>query len=266
MTRRYGPSPTSRTVSISPTQQAYRTVGEFGAVGDGVTDDRTAIQHAIDASIADGTELWFHPPGRYRISAYINVLSARNLRIMGRGSTLVYPSDQVVALDPVVNATANPGQAARSGFLLRHCSNVEIEGLVFEGGRNTQITTLNLGVGAYVRKTNNLTIRGSLALWGRTLIVQEANSDTIGTGDSLAAAGGIATLTDAAARFVDGHLGMFVTLTDTINPLNTGRFRSRRYCHRRRSSSRTRRASTKRRRSRGPSTMQIHRRSSTVAA
>ena len=209
---------------ISPAQQAYRTVGEFGAVGDGVTDDRTAIQNAIDASIADGTELWFHPPGRYRISAYIDVLSARNLRIIGRGSTLVYPSDQVVALDPVVNGTGNPDQAARSGLLLRHCSNVHIEGLVFEGGRNTQISTLNLGVGAYVRKTNNLTIRDSLALWGRTLIVQEATFDTIGAGDSLAAAGGMVTLTDAAARFLDGHLGMFVTLADTINPLNTGRF------------------------------------------
>ena len=216
--------PSSAAALMPPTPQAYRTVGEFGAVGDGVTDDRTAIQNAIDASIADGTELCFHPPGRYRISRYIDVPSARNLRIRGCGSTLLYPSDQVVALDPVVNATGNPDQAARSGFLLRHCSNVAIEGLVFEGGRHPQIGTLNLGVGAYVRKSNNLTIRDSLALWGRTLIVQEANADTIGTGDALAATDGIVTLTDAAAPFVGGHLGMFVTVTDTVNPLNTGRF------------------------------------------
>jgi hypothetical protein len=56
------------------------------------------------------------------------------------------------------------------------------------------------------------------------LIVQEANADTIGTVHSLAATGGIVTLTDAAAPSVAGHLGMFVTVTDTVNSLNTGRF------------------------------------------
>jgi hypothetical protein len=43
------------------------TVKQFGAVGDGTTDDAAAIQTAVDAAIANGIPLYF-PPGTYRIA------------------------------------------------------------------------------------------------------------------------------------------------------------------------------------------------------
>ncbi|WP_349617119.1 M10 family metallopeptidase C-terminal domain-containing protein [Azotobacter salinestris] len=44
-------------------------VKDFGALGDGVTDDRAAIQAAIDAAYASGGGTVHLPPGEYRVSA-----------------------------------------------------------------------------------------------------------------------------------------------------------------------------------------------------
>jgi polygalacturonase len=50
---------------------ATASVKQFGAVGDGVTDD-PAIQAAIDATAAAGDGIVFFPAGVYIISARIN--------------------------------------------------------------------------------------------------------------------------------------------------------------------------------------------------
>jgi len=60
------------------------SVKDFGAVGDGVTDDTLAIQAAIDATPAYGTT--FFPAGTYII---INTLNLKNnLTIDGQGATI----------------------------------------------------------------------------------------------------------------------------------------------------------------------------------
>jgi hypothetical protein len=59
------------------------SVKDFGAVGDGTTDDTTAIQAAIDA-IASGGELVF-PPGTYKITSVISKTFANNVRIRIHG-------------------------------------------------------------------------------------------------------------------------------------------------------------------------------------
>mgnify|MGYP003667487630 CR=1 FL=1 len=51
------------------------SVKDFGAVGDGSTDDTTAIQAALDAAVASGKTL-FVPSGSYKCSARIEVTSA----------------------------------------------------------------------------------------------------------------------------------------------------------------------------------------------
>jgi hypothetical protein len=50
------------------------SVKDFGAVGDGSTDDTTAIQAALDAAVASGKTL-FVPSGSYKCSARIEVTS-----------------------------------------------------------------------------------------------------------------------------------------------------------------------------------------------
>lgn len=71
------------------------SVKDFGAVGDGVTDDTAAIQAAINAYKSTGsgaqpnkTSLIYVPPGTYLISAPINVYGGTQLVGAGRGSLL----------------------------------------------------------------------------------------------------------------------------------------------------------------------------------
>lgn len=51
---------------------------DFGAVGDGVTDDTAAIQAAFD-TIARGVTIYF-PPGTYRVTSTLNIETASVLR------------------------------------------------------------------------------------------------------------------------------------------------------------------------------------------
>ena len=59
-------------------------VKTYGATGDGTTDDRAAIQRALDS--ATNMDLYF-PPGTYMVSAPLTKTSGR-LRIRGGGSTV----------------------------------------------------------------------------------------------------------------------------------------------------------------------------------
>jgi hypothetical protein len=43
-------------------------VKDFGAAGDGIADDRQAIQKAIDDAVANGRGGIVFPPGTYRVS------------------------------------------------------------------------------------------------------------------------------------------------------------------------------------------------------
>jgi hypothetical protein len=78
-----GPSSTS---TCAPT-----CVTDFGAVGDGSTDDTSAIQSAINNLGADGGQVWF-PPGVYRVAGTLNVNST-GVHLSGssrRGTTLKF--------------------------------------------------------------------------------------------------------------------------------------------------------------------------------
>jgi hypothetical protein len=48
------------------------SVKDFGAVGDGTTNDTAAVQAAIDSCLANGTALYV-PAGRYRLTAQVNI-------------------------------------------------------------------------------------------------------------------------------------------------------------------------------------------------
>lgn len=49
------------------------SVFDFGATGNGTTDDTVAIQNAVNACY--GASLYF-PPGNYKITSAINILSS----------------------------------------------------------------------------------------------------------------------------------------------------------------------------------------------
>lgn len=76
------------TVSLSPTPDPPPTnlvnVKNYGAKGDGIADDRAAIQLAINASLPGQTI--FFPTGRYKTSDSLKVKSRSNRIISGEGS------------------------------------------------------------------------------------------------------------------------------------------------------------------------------------
>jgi hypothetical protein len=82
-------------------------VADFGAVGDGQTDDRAAIRLAIDAAInADGPATVRFEPGKvYRLDAHrpgngmLIVSGAVELTLDGAGATLLaHPSNRILAI------------------------------------------------------------------------------------------------------------------------------------------------------------------------
>lgn len=67
-------------------QQSFNVM-RYGAVGDGVTDDTTAIQAAIDAALETNTRVVYLPGGTYKVSSTIafDGMAYLGLRIMGAG-------------------------------------------------------------------------------------------------------------------------------------------------------------------------------------
>ena len=97
-------------------------VKQFGARGDGATDDTPAIQSAINAmaAAAPGGLLYF-PSGTYRISSFLSLQGVRNFEIRGLGATIMPLGS---------DGTSNIG-----GDILRmqSCSGFTLSGLTFDG-------------------------------------------------------------------------------------------------------------------------------------
>lgn len=78
------------------------SVKDFGATGDGVTDDRAAIQSAIDTVNGEGGGTIFFPRGTYLIDTGSGVngitVYASNITLLGagRGATIIKRKDQSV--------------------------------------------------------------------------------------------------------------------------------------------------------------------------
>jgi hypothetical protein len=85
------------------------SVLQFGAVGDGVTDDTAAIQAAATAAAASGKTLFF-PAGNYRLLSYLTLPS--NTDWLGEVGTKFY-LDPTMALGPSIGGT--PRAISNSG-------------------------------------------------------------------------------------------------------------------------------------------------------
>lgn len=92
-------------------------VKAYGAVGDGTTDDTTAIQNAITAAIAAGGSGVFFPAGTYKITAALNV-DGSNLYLCGEGAASIIKQFTNTA------SIFNVGSAStqRTGIMFEHLS------------------------------------------------------------------------------------------------------------------------------------------------
>lgn len=80
-------------------------VTSYGAVGDGVTDDRASIQAALDAALAAGGGVVFLPPGTYLIKRPLVLGSDVTLQGAGRGASTITKPASIKSL-LTVNASA----------------------------------------------------------------------------------------------------------------------------------------------------------------
>jgi hypothetical protein len=131
------------------TGAAIYDVKNYGAVGDGVTDDTVAIQTAINEAYAAGAEVYFSA-GTYKITRKgnttgvdwsLSIASGSGFRARGENATIRYQSTYPFAAMYFVS-----GQ-----------SQVHIEGLRFEGDNNDD-SAVNTGQALYFG-TNSTKVR-----------------------------------------------------------------------------------------------------------
>lgn len=91
----------------------FVSVKDFGAKGDGVTDDTAAIQAAVDACSANGGGVVYFPFGTYILTA--KIIGASNIFLKTYGATIKS------------NTRIPTGY-----FEFNGCSNVRIEGFIFD--------------------------------------------------------------------------------------------------------------------------------------
>ncbi|KKM03155.1 hypothetical protein LCGC14_1777270 [marine sediment metagenome] len=137
---------------------------DFGALGDGTTDDTAAIQAAIDAANAAGGGIVFLPPATYSVAATTAatpVFTGRsNVTIEGGGRTTVITPTAAVAIEDVFHF------ASRTNFGVRDLKiDLSVETSAFEAGgfgikilnNSNNFTLQNL----QVVRTNSATFAGT---------------------------------------------------------------------------------------------------------
>lgn len=131
----------------------WADVRAWGAVGDGVTNDTTAIQNAINALAALGTAggiLWV-PPGAYYVPGGLTTSSSASIRIMGASTNASYFT--VAGTDVTVLSLNGPYSSLE---------NISIYGKGYGpdlGTFGASGPALDVGVGGSI-KISNVRVRG----------------------------------------------------------------------------------------------------------
>lgn len=110
-------------------------VTSYGAVGDGTTDDRSAIQDAIDACEAAGGGVVYFPKGDYFLNSFTDAtwlfclqVSANNVTLRGDG-----PGITILRMPNVIGSPINFGAVSGGGSGVK---NVAVESMEINGGWN----------------------------------------------------------------------------------------------------------------------------------
>ena len=155
-------SPPEARAAIGAERAATFNVFDYGAVGDGVTDDKDAIQDAIDAVVAAGGGQVFLPVGDYKMTTKITL--GDNVELCGDGpNTVLRPAYASISVNRVidndwVNGNANitlrnfrldrTGSNITHGILLNGVDNLLVDGVHITGFAGSGLNSGALSVSA----------------------------------------------------------------------------------------------------------------------
>lgn len=137
-------------VSATPYGQTFNVV-TYGAVGNGIADDATAIQAAITAASTSGGTVYF-PAGTYRCVAALSC-TANNVQFRGenRATAILQWTDAAttgLTIDTATNAAASSSLTV-NGAIGDYAVTVA-DGSVFTAGRNAYLETADTTLGSFM--------------------------------------------------------------------------------------------------------------------
>ncbi|MDE2022542.1 MAG: right-handed parallel beta-helix repeat-containing protein [Patescibacteria group bacterium] len=170
------------------------SVKDFGAKGDGVTDDTTSIQTALTALTSGGT-LYF-PAGTYVISAALSITNS-NVSLVGAGkSTKILTSSATVdvftvgdGISAINNFTASDfsidasvAKSAGFAFNVRYGGRTRIDNVFISPPENV-LPTPNMKHGIFFNRFDYATVsRCSIIVSGTCIQAQGNNDQSFGAG------------------------------------------------------------------------------------
>lgn len=179
-------TPTSVSATVATLRKAAGgsmpyNVGSFGAIGDGVTDDKAAIQSAIDAAGANSTV--FFPDGTYVISGPLLVENDYVQIHLSGGATLIAKDVGAYTLLEIDNTKVGMPQM-KTMVAFRDCTGssligggtIDAENLLFESGVGSS--------GVFVRNCTRVVVDGVNVknVWPSALINPGGSGDSRYTG------------------------------------------------------------------------------------
>ena len=175
--------------AAGPTGTLYVNVEDYGAVGDGVANDATAIQAAITAAAASGGVVFF-PRATYLCQSILTLATGVTLDL--GGSTL--------------KIGASIGASARL-LTVAGVSNVVIRDGIIDGDKASFATATEQRHNIHITNSSNITLRD--------LVTKNAKGDGIYVGDSISGACSNVTFTNVTAD-TNHRQGLSVVAVDGL--------------------------------------------------
>ena len=189
------------------------SVKDFGATGDGVTDDSQSIKDTLAA--ANGRNIVV-PSGKYRLLSYLEIPS--NCHIFGDGDVEFY-------LDPAITTGADFGGIGRSIFAI-YKSNISFENITFSSSKIGLTKGISIGfLNCKMMRVTNCTFKDfgnstyyaqGLIMFGCTDITIENSTFDNCSGDGAALSNGCLRYTVKGCTF-SGNLDWGLALVSMSN-------------------------------------------------
>jgi hypothetical protein len=168
------PSGTTPRMFKSVLSSLQLTPQDFGALGDGLHDDTSAIQAALNALKAAGGGTLYFSPGTYKTSAAISLSSATGISIKGTGGG-----------STIIKLTAATGDL----FSFTSCGSLHLSGFLMSNSSSTTGNSITLTncVNTFVERVSNNVNQFAIGLYSSgasSNVIQLLNCNLFGNGGS----------------------------------------------------------------------------------